>query len=380
MGRALVRCCVGFAAAIASVAAADVPWPAEPWSEAINLTVIPGLGASEMHEDMSGAFWNPVTRRLLICRNGPSNTTSKLWALRQETAETWVLDMPGGQRAEWSGFGDFEALTQANLSEAVVFALVEGAEVIRRYSIATPGVPLLQRTWNVQPHLPFVTGLGAEGLAFVPDAYLRAGGFVDGSGLPVASTRGMGGLMLVGHQNGGRVYAFDLDPNNNAFTFVGSYLTGATETAELFLDRSSGHLLVLHGDVFNTIEEVSLVSDPTPSGRRLRTIRTYAPPTGMTDGTNLEGLAVLGAEDCIAGRRGLFYVVDDGGADSLRWFRQWPCACRADVNGSGTLTVQDIFDFLAGYFAEELRMDFNFSGTLSVQDVFDFLTAYFVAC
>jgi hypothetical protein len=54
--------------------------------------------------------------------------------------------------------------------------------------------------------------------------------------------------------------------------------------------------------------------------------------------------------------------------------------CPADYNESGTVSVQDIFDFLAGYFAGNPRADFNGSGGLSVQDIFDFLAAYFTGC
>ena len=54
--------------------------------------------------------------------------------------------------------------------------------------------------------------------------------------------------------------------------------------------------------------------------------------------------------------------------------------CPADINCSGTLTVQDIFDFLAAYFAGEPAGDFNGVGGLTVQDIFDFLAAYFSGC
>lgn len=54
-------------------------------------------------------------------------------------------------------------------------------------------------------------------------------------------------------------------------------------------------------------------------------------------------------------------------------------SCRADFNNSGALTVQDIFDFLAGWFGGDPRADFN-GGGLSVQDIFDFLAAWFAGC
>jgi hypothetical protein len=54
--------------------------------------------------------------------------------------------------------------------------------------------------------------------------------------------------------------------------------------------------------------------------------------------------------------------------------------CIADFNVSGVVSVQDIFDFLAAYFANDPRADVNVSGVISVQDIFDFLAAYFAGC
>jgi hypothetical protein len=57
-----------------------------------------------------------------------------------------------------------------------------------------------------------------------------------------------------------------------------------------------------------------------------------------------------------------------------------PVRCPADFNGSGVVSVQDIFDFLAAYFASDPAADFNGSGAVSVQDIFDYLAAYFAGC
>ncbi|HVU62694.1 MAG TPA: GC-type dockerin domain-anchored protein [Phycisphaerales bacterium] len=54
--------------------------------------------------------------------------------------------------------------------------------------------------------------------------------------------------------------------------------------------------------------------------------------------------------------------------------------CRADFNGSGGLSVQDIFDFLNGWFAGDAAADFNGTNGLEVQDIFDFLSAWFAGC
>jgi len=57
-----------------------------------------------------------------------------------------------------------------------------------------------------------------------------------------------------------------------------------------------------------------------------------------------------------------------------------PC-CFADYNQSGTVGVQDIFDFLAAYFGMDGCADINASGPPpSVQDIFDYLATYFAGC
>lgn len=50
-----------------------------------------------------------------------------------------------------------------------------------------------------------------------------------------------------------------------------------------------------------------------------------------------------------------------------------PCPC--DWNNSGDISVQDVFDFLTGFFSN--AGDFNGDGMTTVQDIFDFLTCFF---
>ncbi|MCC6320333.1 MAG: hypothetical protein IT438_02725 [Phycisphaerales bacterium] len=54
--------------------------------------------------------------------------------------------------------------------------------------------------------------------------------------------------------------------------------------------------------------------------------------------------------------------------------------CLADFNNSGSVTVQDIFDFLSAYFMNDLSADLNNSNSVTVQDIFDFLALYFAGC
>jgi len=53
---------------------------------------------------------------------------------------------------------------------------------------------------------------------------------------------------------------------------------------------------------------------------------------------------------------------------------------RADIDGSGTITSQDFFDFLTAFFEGGAAADVNGDGDVSSQDYFDFLAAFFVGC
>lgn len=57
-----------------------------------------------------------------------------------------------------------------------------------------------------------------------------------------------------------------------------------------------------------------------------------------------------------------------------------PGVCPADFNASGTVNVQDIFDFLAAWFASAPSADFNGQNGIGVQDIFDFLASWFSGC
>ncbi len=56
-----------------------------------------------------------------------------------------------------------------------------------------------------------------------------------------------------------------------------------------------------------------------------------------------------------------------------------PAPCIADFDGVGGVTVQDIFEFLNAWFANDPRADIN-GGGVDVPDIFDFLNAWFSGC
>ncbi len=318
---------IALALGLAAPALAADPWPAEAVAAAANWTPVEGPEPNDFHLDLSGLAWNPLSRRLWVVRNGPGADNSKLWALREDGAGGWVVDEQDGRRGEWSGFGDLEDVTLADYAEHAVFVIVEGEERIREYDVSVYGVRTLRNDWNTRPFLPLNGGSGAEGITFVPDEFLDAQGFVDAGGNPYRSRRGMGGLMFVGHQNGGAVFVFDLDRRDGTFDFVGEYRTAYAETAALAFDRSLGVLYAWHDDGFDTLEKCRLSSQPVAgqSWRRLDTIRVYTGP----DHANNEGIAPFPVEECRDGHRPFFMAVDDGGPGSLFEYRQFADGCES---------------------------------------------------
>ena len=116
--------------------------------------------------------------------------------------------------------------------------------------------------------------------------------------------------------------------------------------------------------------------------------QTYTPVSkrllweSFSIGQNLEGLC-LGPK-LSNGNRSLLGVVDDGDIFSNNTLVAFELAgtitCPADFNEDEAVTVQDIFDFLAAWFAGNASADFNGAGGVSVQDIFDFLAAWFGGC
>ena len=54
--------------------------------------------------------------------------------------------------------------------------------------------------------------------------------------------------------------------------------------------------------------------------------------------------------------------------------------CKANYNGTNGVSVQDLFDFLAGWFNNSPAADINGVNGVTVQDIFDFMALWFAGC
>lgn len=297
----------------------DCAWPASAPEDSILLAA----GAPELQVSQSGADWDPVHRRLWLVQNsGPA----AVWRLIETGPGTFAVDtVPSGGPAMWSGgFDDAEGITLVDPSEPdTVFLVIEGDEVIREYDLSGREADLVQE-YDTSQWLPLLDRSGAEGITFVPDTALAEWGFTDANGDLAQSTLGMGGLLFVGHQNGGGVYAFDANRATGAVRFVGGYATARNDTSGLDFDPSTGRLYLWHGAGSRDLEVARLSSTPgatTGQPRRLVTEYVFDYPAPG----NTEGVAVQTLEDCGSGGRGLFVIADDFGAGSIQLYPDWPC-------------------------------------------------------
>jgi hypothetical protein len=279
--------------------------------------------------NVSGATWNPETRTLWVVKQDGT-----FWEIGYDAgADTFMvlrtLALPSGTG------GDVESCTQVDFALDDLYTLSESQGRLAR-TVNLLGTPIVAHVWNLEvsnngyalpPETP--SGDGAEGLAFVPDAALLAAGFRYPNGSSFAgSTRGMGGLIFVGHQVQGRLHVFDVNPAvSEEFVNHGSFLTSANETCGLEFDGSVGYLYLWHNpdSTANTLEISRLTSNVNLGVLDPFVVQDAGMPTG-----NFEGVAIVSWASCGAYGSGPFertlFLAQDGGSPNLLAFREFPCA------------------------------------------------------
>jgi len=291
-----IRFILYFITLFSNISQASDDWPAEPWSDSEILTYLD----NDFKNNLSGAHWNPKSRTLWVTLNSPS----KFWALKEDNHGNFVIDHKNGVRGQIQISGDLEGITQVDYTEEHVFLIDESDEAIKQYDVSDYSHPTLLQRWDIGATLPIAFVSGPEGITFVPDEWLSKQGFVDQVGHAYKSQYGMGGLMLVAHQNGGHIYAYDLDPKSSRYHLVGKYSSSRDESSGLEFDRSSGFLFIWHNTDGNHLEVTTLSSSMVNGERKLDRIKQYSSPK---DG-NLEGFALTPAN---TNEHRAFFVDDD---------------------------------------------------------------------
>jgi hypothetical protein len=191
------------------------------------------------------------------------------------------------------------------------------------YDLALAGVATEVARWDLSAWVAPVDRLGAEAIAFVPDAAIASWGFTDADGVARTSALGLGGLVLVGWQAGGQVHAFDLQPGGGGVTWVGTYVTARLETSGLHFDPETERLYLWHGGMMNDLEVARLSSTALGPLRKLDTEYVFDFPASG----NYEGVALLGTSDCGPDGRPLFVIQDGGMERSIQLYPDWTPGC-----------------------------------------------------
>jgi hypothetical protein len=171
----------------------------------------------------------------------------------------------------------------------------------------------------------------------------------------------------------------------NAFTTVGATTDGPTHAACNF--NASNQIT---NDVWftytATVNGGLKIDTCTGAGFDTKIAVYSGSGCGVSD-ANLIGCNDDGG--CVAGRSvvsipitlGSSYMIRVGSAAGATGAGTLSLAiCRPDFNGSGTLDIQDIFDYLNAWFAGSLRADYNQIDSLTVQDIFDMINGWFAGC
>jgi hypothetical protein len=170
--------------------------------------------------------------------------------------------------------------------------------------------------WDLTDDLPAVGANGGfEGITWIPDAFLTAGGFRDDHTKALydpAAYPGHGtGLYFLGLEDEGRIYAYALKTSGGGFTRVASFPAGFPKVMELAFDPATGSLWSVCDDTCSGKSATLKLS-----GGKFTVTATYARPAKMPNYNN-EGFAIAPA--CAAGRRAVVWS-DDGndGGHALR--------------------------------------------------------------
>ncbi len=239
------------------------------------------------------------------------------------------------------------------------------------------------------PYVPFEVSTDPNGVSYMKSSGANNGiykfsdtngnGRADDTGelVPWCTSANLSGVTL------GAGFALELDVTRPRSFYFNQTVTIAGASTKQILRATD---LDFNGDA-NGLNEVVVVYSIVDSGFLTQDIVSL--PGGDILVSDTAGKRIIRLHDLDGdglftspGERTDFFLAGAGPVLDVRQLvllRDIP-VCRADFNNSGTLSVQDIFDFLSAWFAVDPRADFNGANGVSVQDIFDFLAAWFAGC
>ncbi|MDQ1129345.1 lamin tail domain-containing protein [Microbacterium sp. SORGH_AS_0888] len=304
--------------------------PVEAWPGSSEVATIDE--ANVFGGDLSGLFFQDGS--LWAVNNGTGQLlrlASDQGAMRP--AATWTLRYGDG-----TGAVDAEGVTLVGDTAYVASernnedSKKSRASVLAYAPRGTSGDLSATAEWNLTPVLGITAANGGlEGIAWIPDTALVAGGLADAStAAPYDPSRYPGhgaGLFFVGVESLKKVYAVALMPNGQA-AVVATIDPGLSLVAEVAYDASTDTLWAVCDEACDGESAVFALG----AKGAFELVHRYANPAGMRDTIANEGFA-FGA--CADGGRAVYYA-DDANTDghALRE-GTLPCADAGGGPGSG---------------------------------------------
>ncbi|MET9000148.1 esterase-like activity of phytase family protein [Amycolatopsis sp. NPDC004169] len=290
-------------------AATTQKWPGDPAVAVADPAGVLGDNVSGLSFDGPDVLWavknGPGTLYRLV-RDGSGWRPAGNWPLRYRNGE----GDPDAEGVVRTPDGVLVATERDNDGDGSLL------KVLRYAPGSTSGALDAAAEWDLTDDLPAVDDNGGfEGISWIPDSFLTAGGFRDDrtqAAYDPARYPGHGtGLYFVGLEDTGKVYAYALDRAGGGFSRVASFSSGFPKVMELEFDPATGSLWSVCDDTCS-----GKTATLRLSGGKFAVAATYARPAKMPNYNN-EGFAISPA--CAAGHRTVVWA-DDGndGGHALR--------------------------------------------------------------
>ena len=313
---------------------ANLPWPGDAAIAIVDGSNVFGGNLSGLIYEDSGSATPGI---LWGARNGPGSLFRLVWngtIWTPDATNSWGAGK-GLRYPDGTGEPDSEGLTFGATGPASgMYVSAErnnsnngvSRNSILRYDPSAAGATLTATNeWNLTADLP-VTGanLGAEGVTFVPDAFLTSHGFFDETKgnvyNPAEYANHAGGLFFVGLEANGMIYAYALNHGDNTFTRIATFTSSFAGVMDLSFDRELGEFWAICDDGCGG-QHALLAIDTRPglptTGRFIVT-NVFARPAGM-DNLNNEGFAITPQAECVNGRKPVFWSDDsETGGHAIR--------------------------------------------------------------
>ncbi|MCL8249943.1 lamin tail domain-containing protein [Aeromicrobium fastidiosum] len=297
------------------------PWPGSQDVRTADL-------ASTFTQDLSGLAFDPEDPDVLWAAQNKLGTLFKL----VRDGQTWVPATTDGWGAgktptylDGTGAPDTEGLTIG--PDGFVYAAAErnnAASGVSRMSILRYAPDTADTTlratdeWNLTSQIPAAgANLGLEGVTWVPDSFLVAGGFVDQStskpyvpsDYPLHGT----GLYVVAVEDTGALHAFALDSTGGTSHRIATISSGFAHLADVTFDAERQRLWAVTDDTHDG--KTSLLQ---LKGGVFTVAEAYDRPVTMPN-LNNEGFALAPQSRCVDGLKEVVWSDDgDTGGHSIR--------------------------------------------------------------